>query len=357
MTGPREFAGSNRPDLEGLPDAVICVDSRRRVVAVNQAAAHLTGYGPDQMVGRDAEELLTPRTEHGAALWNGGWHRSANLRSVSTIPEHEVRLRCADGEETQVLVTGRYERNGDGTVVGAVVVMRDAARRRNGEVRGIEVISTVSHELRAPLTSVKGYTSLLLNRWEQLGDEQKKMMLEQVHHDADRVTRLVGELLDISRLESGRLVLRRQLIDLPALVNEVMANVAMMETELEAVVEFAEDFPRVYADKDKLEQVLTNLVENAAKYAQPKGMRVVGEVGEGEVSVSVSDVGDGIPPSDLHRVFNKFFRRTETRPSGSGLGLWISRGLVEAHDGRLVVESVMGQGSTFRFTLPLTKPL
>ena len=347
---------STEPDLDRLPDAVICVDADRRVLAVNQAAAELTGYDVAEMLGRDTDQLLQPRSEHGGALWNGGWHRSAGLRSVAVLPEHEVRLRCADGREAHVFVTGRYERDGDGRLTGAVLVMREGARRRKGEVRGIEVISTVSHELRAPLTSVKGYTSLLLNRWEQLGDEQKRMMLEQVHHDADRVTRLVSELLDISRLESGRLVLRRQLVDLPALVSEVLGNVAMMETELEAQVEFDPGFPRIYADKDKLEQVLTNLVENAAKYAQPKGMRVRGEVGEGEVTVSVSDVGEGIPPSDLHRVFKKFFRRAETRPTGSGLGLWISRGLVEAHGGRLVVESEVGRGSTFRFTIPFAEP-
>ena len=116
------------------------------------------------------------------------------------------------------MLTGRYERDADGRVAGAVLVLRDGARRRQAVAQGIEVISTVSHELRSPLTSVKGYTSLLLNRWDRLADEQKLMMLEQVHHDADRVTRLVTELLDISRLESGRLVLRRQMVDLAELV-------------------------------------------------------------------------------------------------------------------------------------------
>jgi signal transduction histidine kinase len=130
----------------------------------------------------------------------------------------------------------------------------------------------------------------------------------------------------------------------------------MTEPQLDVAVRFPADFPRVFADPDKIEQVLTNLVENAAKYASPKGMAVEGAAGNGEVSVSVSDRGDGIPPSDLQRVFSKFFRRAETRPTGSGLGLWISRGLVEAHGGRLVAESVVGEGSTFRFTLPVAPP-
>jgi signal transduction histidine kinase len=182
------------------------------------------------------------------------------------------------------------------------------------------------------------------------------MMLEQVHHDADRVTRLVTELLDISRLESGRLVLRRQMVDLVPLVKGVLEKVRMMETRLEATVDFPENLPHVYADPDKIEQVLTNLVENAAKYADPESLQVSGGLEGANVVVAVADRGEGIPSSDLPRVFTKFFRRAETRPTGSGLGLWISRGLVEAHGGRLVVESEVGHGSVFRFTLPIDPP-
>jgi PAS domain S-box-containing protein len=342
-------------DANLLPDAVLQVDADRRLRAVNQAAATLTGYPAEEMVGRRIDELLDLRRPDGRPVWANGWHPSARLRSVVRIPEQRVRLRAADGRQLTAMVTGRYHRDGEGRLDGAVLVMRDGDRRRS-PVEGIEVISTVSHELRSPLTSVKGYTSLLLNRWERLGDEQKRMMLEQVHHDADRVTRLVTELLDISRLESGRLTLRRQLVDIPTLVAVVTDKVRMTEPRLDVTVRFPPNFPRVYADPDKVEQVLTNLVENAAKYASPAGMTVAGVPGDGHVSVAVADRGDGIPPSDLPRVFNKFFRRAETRPTGSGLGLWISRGLVEAHGGRLVVESEVGRGSTFRFTLPTQPP-
>jgi signal transduction histidine kinase len=117
-------------------------------------------------------------------------------------------------------------------------------------------------------------------------------------------------------------------------------------------VSFPDGFPRVYADPDKLEQVLTNLVENAAKYASTAGMRVDGEALDEGTAVAVSDTGEGIPSSDLPKVFKKFFRRDMGRPTGTGLGLWISRGLVEAHGGRLTATSVLGQGSVFRFTLP-----
>lgn len=342
--------------LDRLPDAVLEVDGDCRIRTANTAAGQLTGHAVDALVGQLLTDDLEPRGPDGRALCANGFHTSSRLRSVNRIPEQEVWLRSATGRQVRTLVTGRYERDGDGRLTGAVLVLRDGARRRPAVGDGVEVISTVSHELRSPLTSVKGYTSLLINRWDRLGEEQKRMMLEQVHHDADRVTRLVTELLDISRLESGRLVLRRQMVDLVPLVNGVLEKVRMMETSLVAEVEFPENFPQVYADPDKIEQVLTNLVENAAKYADPQSLHVTGVVHDGQVAVAVADRGEGIPDSDLPRVFTKFFRRAETRPTGSGLGLWISRGLVEAHGGRLVVESEVGQGSVFRFTLPIDPP-
>jgi signal transduction histidine kinase len=250
-------------------------------------------------------------------------------------------------------VTGSYQRAPDGRVSGVVLVFRDAGRRVHSAVTGMEIVSTVSHELRSPLTSVKGYTSLLINRWDLLPDEQKRIMLEQVNHDADRVTRLITELLDISRLESGRLVLRRQLVDLPRLSAAVVDKVRLEYPALRAGTSFPAAFPRVYADPDKIEQVLTNLVENACKYGSPEGLFIAGAVEGSYVSVAVSDRGPGIAPSDLARVFSKFFRKAEGRPTGSGLGLWISRGLVESHGGELVAESNPASGATFRFTLPL----
>jgi signal transduction histidine kinase len=259
----------------------------------------------------------------------------------------------ADGTDVLTLVTGRYQRDGDGSLLGLVLVLRRASTRAHQAATGIEFVSTVSHELRSPLTSVKGYTSLLLSRWERLKDDQKKMFLEQVNHDADRVTRLIEELLDISRLETGRLMLRRQMVDMAPLAATVLEKVGMEYADLEARTSFPPDFPRVYADPDKVAQVLTNLVENACKYASPKGMSVVGEVREGDVSVTVTDAGEGIPEADLPKVFTKFFRRDMGRPTGSGLGLWISRGLVEAHGGRLSASSTPGRGTAFRFTLPL----
>ncbi len=339
--------------LDLLPDAVLVLDADGVVLGTNFAATALTGYPASALVGADCAALLHPRGEDGRELWASGWHASSALRSVRLIPEQQVKLRRADGRDVATLVTGAYQRDARARLTGATIVARDAHRRLHRLASGIEIVSTVSHELRSPLTSVKGYTSLLLNRWDRLSSEQAKMMLEQVNHDADRVTRLITELLDISRLESGRLVLRRQAVDLAELAASVLDKVRMEHAGLEATVKFPSPFPMAWADPDKVVQVLTNLVENACKYGSLTGLEVVGEADGTEVAVAVRDSGDGIQAEDLAQVFDKFFRRAEGRPSGSGLGLWISRGLVEAHGGRLGVTNLPGGGAEFRFTLPV----
>jgi PAS domain S-box-containing protein len=349
--------------LGGIADGVLVLDADRRVVYANPAALAITGYSATDLLGADCAARLEARDSHGKPVLTAGWHPSGALRSVKRIPEQPVTIRTAAGDDVHVSVTGSYRRDGNGRFAGAVVTLRPVVHRDPSSARGMEIVSTVSHELRSPLTSVKGYTSLMLNRWDRLQDDQKQMMLEQVNHDADRVTRLITELLDISRLETGRLVLRRQLVDLPRLAANVVDKVRLEYPDLTAECVFPEDFPKVYADPDKVEQVLTNLVENACKYGSPLGLRIEGEVVDGEVveadgtkgrvSVRVTDRGEGIPEADLPRVFTKFFRRSVGRPTGSGLGLWISRGLVESHGGELSAESKPGLGATFRFTLPL----
>ena len=332
--------------LDDLPSAAIVVDADRRIVDANAAARSLAKR---DVVGLALDDLLAAGDDD--PPWDG-WHASARLRSVRGIPERGARLRLPDGHHIPVVASGRYLRDQSGALESVVVELRLVRPRGRHVPSGIEIVSTVSHELRSPLTSVKGYTSLLLNRWERLADDQKKMMLTQVHHDADRVTRLVTELLDISRLETGRLHLRRQLVDLVALATNVVDKLAVSYEGMACSLDFSPDFPKVYADPDKVEQVLTNLVENAAKYASPEDIRVVGRVEDGFATVAVHDKGEGIPTADLPRVFTKFFRRDHGKPTGSGLGLWISRGLVEAHGGRLLAESNEGEGSTFTFTLP-----
>ena len=208
-------------DLDLLPDPVVRLDADRVVVAANAAADALAGSAARRASARrDAR----PAGRAGPWLFGDCWPTGATLRSVSGMPEQVVvhpgrsgraDRTCGSRPATSATPTG-------GSRAPCSRIRSRPAGRPSGEPTGVEVVSTVSHELRSPLTSVKGYTSLLLNRWDRITDDQKRMMLEQVHHDADRVTRLITELLDISRLETGRLVLRRQLVDLPAMAATVV---------------------------------------------------------------------------------------------------------------------------------------
>jgi PAS domain S-box-containing protein len=338
--------------LELSVDALLVLDAKGRITFANSATEEITGYRPDELVGGSCASLLHVRDDRGRPILVDGWHPSARLRSTRRLPAHVVTIRNKDGTDVTTSVAGRYRRDAAGQLDGAVLTLRRTARGRLSDVRGIEIVSTVSHELRSPLTSVKGYTSLLLSRWDQLSDQQKQMMIAQINHDADRVARLISELLDISRLEAGRLVLRRQLVELPRLTATIVERMRFEFPTLTCEATFPEDFPKVFVDPDKIEQVLTNLVENACKYASPLDLRITGSATADRVSVAVSDHGEGIPATDLPKVGTKSYRRTTGHPSGSGLGLWISRGLVESHGGELSIESIVGSGSTFRFTLP-----
>ncbi len=335
--------------FDELPDAVLQLDAGAVIVEANAVAHRLLGGDP---LGRAINDVCAPRTPDGHPLCPRGLPAASRLRSVTRIVDQPVVLHTPAGE-VAVQAAGSYLRDDDGLLRGAVLSLRSPGRRSHPAANPIEIVSTVSHELRSPLTSVKGYTSLLLNRWDRLKDEQKKMMLEQVNHDADRVTRLITELLDISRLELGRLVLRRQLVDVRDVAALVVEKVAMDQPALDATIVVADDVTKVYADPDKVEQVLTNLVENACKYGSPTGLCIAVELGDGCLVVSVADQGEGISAADLPQVFRKFFRRDLSKPTGTGLGLWISRGLVEAHGGRLTATSTEGVGTTFTFTLPL----
>lgn len=339
-------------NVEDLPVAVMVLDAERQIISVNDAAAALLQCESKDLIGRDVYEAVRPRSPIGNDILSGAWHPSALLSSTRRISEQEIVVRRGDGTEINVVVDGGYERSDAGELRGATLLLRQRLRGQRRPRSGVRIVSAVSHELRSPLTSVRGYTSLLLKRWSDIEDQERKVMLQQVDRDARRISRMISELLDIARLEAGRLQLNRVEFSLPELIRDVVKTVRMSYPELELSVDEPAGFPEVWADSDKIRQVLVNLLENACKYASPKGIRVqmrdLAEVSE----ITVTDRGDGIPKADLPSLFQQFFRSNEGRPSGTGLGLWISRGLIEAHGGTMTAVSDEGVGTSFTFTLP-----
>jgi signal transduction histidine kinase len=244
-----------------------------------------------------------------------------------------------------------------------VVSLRDTEARRRTERSHAELIATVAHELRSPLTSVKGFTATLLAKWERFTDDQKRLMLQTVDADAGRVTRLIAELLDISRIDSGRLEVRRQPVDVPAAVSRhIRSHVTAGQPAERFVLLVKKPLPPLWADPDKIDQVLGNLLENAVRHGEgtvtievepSSGPRERG-TGTAGTTVTVGDEGPGIPEESMNRVFTRFWRGSKR--GGTGLGLYIVKGIVEAHGGSITVGRAPGGGAEFRFTLPAGTP-
>ncbi|MER6684207.1 sensor histidine kinase [Streptomyces olivaceoviridis] len=344
-------------DPDQLPDGLVVADEHGRVTCFNAAAARITAMRPADALGQSLEKALPLEDLEGRRWWQltdpyGGL--------AIRVRQPERNLLLPGGRE--VLVSARYVRDEPlGPVRGVVVSLRDTEARRRTERSHAELIATVAHELRSPLTSVKGFTATLLAKWERFTDDQKRLMLETVDADADRVTRLIAELLDISRIDSGRLEVRRQPVDIKAAVSRhIQAYVAAGQPADRFLLRIEQPLPALWADPDKIDQVLSNLIENAVRHGEGTvtiDVTPTPSPREGEeigTSVTVSDEGPGIPEESMNRVFTRFWRGSKR--GGTGLGLYIVKGIVEAHGGTITVGRAADGGAEFRFTLPVSAP-
>ncbi|MGW5734356.1 MULTISPECIES: sensor histidine kinase [Streptomyces] len=344
-------------DPDDLPDGLVVADETGHVICFNAAAVRITAVPAADALGAPLERAL-PLEDLEGRRW---WQLTDPYGGLATrFAQPERNLLLPGGRE--VLVSARYVRTAPtGPVRRVVVSLRDTEARRRTERSHAELIATVAHELRSPLTSVKGFTATLLAKWERFTDDQKKLMLETVDADANRVTRLIAELLDISRIDSGRLELRRQPVDIGAAVGRhIQAHVASGQDADRFLVRIEQPMPDCWADPDKIDQVLSNLLENAVRHGEGTVTIDVAaspsprERDGAETAVTVSDEGTGIPEESMGRVFTRFWRGSKR--GGTGLGLYIVKGIVEAHGGTITVGRAPGGGAQFRFTLPVGTP-
>ncbi|MFD4947770.1 ATP-binding protein [Streptomyces sp. NPDC058239] len=342
-------------DPDDLPDGLVIADETGRVICFNSAAARITAVPRAAALGRPLEHAL-PLEDLKGRRW---WALTDPYGGLATrVGQPERNLLLPGGRE--VLVSARYVReHPTGPVRRLVISLRGTEARRRTERSHAELIATVAHELRSPLTSVKGFTATLLAKWERFTDDQKRLMLETVDADAGRVTRLIAELLDISRIDSGRLELRRQPVDLSAAVERhIQALTANGQTPDRFLVRTCQPLPAVWADPDKVDQVLGNLLENAVRHGEGTVTIEVAPApaksDEKGTAVTVSDEGPGIPEESMGRVFTRFWRGSKR--GGTGLGLYIVKGIVEAHGGTITVGRGPGGGAEFRFILPVSTP-
>ena len=345
--------GDSPSAYDDVPDGIVVADGQGVVRDVNQAATRITGRSRQELLGRplrDALPLLDPQGKD----W---WQCTRPFDGLNTRTRQPERLLslCVDGEPArELLVTARFGRNEDRSISRFVVSLRDTTARARAERSGAELVSVVAHELRSPLTSVKGFTATLLAKWDRFGDEQKRVMLQTINADADRVTRLISELLDVSRIETGRLELRKQVVDLAAIIRaDVAARVAAGEPEGRFVLDLVPTEDELWADPDKLAQVVGNIIENALRHGAGT-VTVQLDDNDGGVRLAVTDEGDGIAAEARPRVFTKFWRGN--RRSGTGLGLFIAKGIVDAHGGMIAAGSSPQGGARIVVELPAGTP-
>nr|WP_246299171.1 ATP-binding protein [Nocardioides panaciterrulae] len=340
--------------MDLLADGVVVANAEGCVTRVNAAAAQMLGLDARAAVGRPLHEALALQDQEGRD-WCSTNCPYRGLATRTAVPEQAWVL--PDGNE--VLVVARLHRPSLREPVDRVVVsLRSGRGRARLDRERSDLVATVAHELRSPLTGVKGFVQALLNRWDKLSDDQKKLMLTTVSADSDRLSRLIAELLDVARIDTGRLQLYPRPSDPTVLVERAVESVRT-STSRPILLEMEPALPEISVDPDKFTQVVTNLVENGVRHGDGDVRVVLETTGEGEagsetgeraVRLVVEDQGAGIPPELRRRVFTKFWKGGAR--GGSGLGLYIVNGLVRAHGGSVAIEDAEGGGARIVLTWP-----
>jgi PAS domain S-box-containing protein len=335
---------------EYATDVIARHEPNGRIFYASPSSEALLGYVPEEVIGRFTQELFHPEDAP---------HLMAPYLDLAHAPEtwtSTYRIRHKNGGYIWFETTNRAIRDAaTGRVQEFLSISRDITSRKETEQLKDELVSTVSHELRTPLTSLRGFAELMLKR--EFPPDKQREFLTVIHSEALRLTNLINDFLDLQRIESGQQTYNFIALDLGELVQQSVTVFSGAQSPYTFRVNIPAGFPPARADKDRLHQVFTNLVSNAVKFSPNGGVITLGvREQDNEACIWVSDQGVGIPAKALPHLFNKFFRvdNQETRRiGGTGLGLALVKKIVEAHQGRIWVESTEGQGSTFFFTLPL----
>ncbi len=317
--------------LENIADGIVALDRDGNVVLWNRAAEQVTGVPPSEALGRSPEQVLG-RTLTGAPL---------------------LRITRGGGE-IWLSVTEAVMRDPAGQVAGRIYAFRDISADRSVEEMKSQFVSSVSHELRGPLTSIYGFAETLLREDIPFGEEDRRVFLGYISSESSRLTGIVDQLLNVARLDAGDLHVDLLPTDVRPLVAEVVTS-AGESVAHSFVVELPTEPLSAEADADKLRQVLAHLVDNAVKYSPDGGRVTVAARRKSDtVEFQVADEGVGIPEAEQDRIFRKFYRADQER-GGTGLGLFLAQELVNAMGGRIWVESSEGEGSRFAFELPAAR--
>lgn len=340
--------------LDAVADGTLILTAAHLVERCNPAFANLWGTSGEEISGKHHDEIIRwasrPQGMTLAEAEAGGWPLSPDATLYV-----EGDLTRPSGIPLPVGVTYSPVISPEGTLLNIIVTLRDLSRFREAEELKSTFISVISHELKTPVALIKGYVGTLRREdavWER---EIVQDSLEVIEEEADRLAQMIENLLDATRLQAGGLKLNLTEVFLPQMAERLAERFRTQSNRHTIEVDFSEEFPVVLGDETRLGQVVSNLISNAIKYSPRGGMiRIWGKTHPAQVVVCVSDQGAGIAPGDAPHVFDRFYRSDQASRTtkGAGLGLYLSRAVVEAHGGRIWVDPKPGEGARICFSLP-----
>ena len=361
-----DYSGLAETALNAITDGVLIIDETGVIKFANPAAARMTGYGdPSNLVGLSYQLVMKLETLDGAVVDSAQSKLAQAIMANQAVTLREYVLVAMQGQHKDAIALTLTPTGGPHA--DKIITFRDITKELAEEEEQSEFISTASHEMRTPVASIEGYLGLALNPQTATIDARARQYLEAAHASSQHLGRLFKDLLDVTKLDDGRMKPHLAPVDIVAVVREMaQAHVPKMQAKhlkysfgtADAVNNGQRVEPRVYAavDLDFMREVLDNLIENAIKYTPDGGEVWVNARGDGDKAlINVTDTGSGISPEDAAHVFQKFYRvdNSQTRSiGGTGLGLYLVKQRVEALGGRVWVESAFGEGSTFFVSLP-----
>lgn len=347
----REHAESskNQAVLAGIADGVIVFDNQGRAIVANPAIGRLLDRPSQTLVGQDIQTIMGHDVDPD--------DRDVVVQLLEQRQLYHDSVKVQWGART-LSVSLAPVRDSVGRMTGTVAVLRDFTREAEVDRMKSDFVSIVSHELRTPLTSINGYLDLVLMGASGLINMQQRSFLTIARDNAERLNELVTDLLDISRIESGKIELSVEVVSVVKVIEQVASSLHKEYSDrgLGLKVDLQPDLPEIFGDRGRVTQIILNLLSNAYKYTSHGGATVQAKVVGNAIQVDVIDTGIGISLQDQEKLFTRFFRAEDAmvrQQPGTGLGLHITKSLVEMHGGRIWLASQPGAGSTFSFTLPL----
>lgn len=348
--------------LNSIQDGVLALDRNKHIILFNQAASQITGLNIDQVAGQHINNVL-PLTQHKSLVLSQWIDTCEGADMEQTSWEGVTLTRPDSGEDEDLLLNLEALYTGtDPNGIRTLVTFHNRTQEQQVEDMKVDFVALAAHELRTPVTVIRGYIEILENELEDQLDPQYQDFIHKLDTSATQLAGSINNILHVSRIEHGELNLNLETLQWEDIVHAVVEELSTKaSTQGKSIqTDIPEELPAVSVDRVSITEVLTNLIDNGLKYSQKNQtvtVRTWHDSHEEVIKTAVTDEGIGMPANTIAKLFSKFYRshRTRTSHRGTGLGLYMSKHIIEAHGGRIQVQSKEGEGSTFTFELPVAK--